>query len=136
MFLNLKFLGPFRDVGLLILRIGLGTMFIIHGGTKLLAGPELWEKVGGAMGNFGISFAPTFWGLMAAMSEFGGGVCLVLGFFMRPACAFMAFTMAVALSMHFKNGDSIGTWSHAAEDGIVFLSLILIGPGRLSLDRG
>ena len=40
------------DVGLLIMRIGLGLCFVtLHGGPKLLAGPEKWTMIGGAMGN-------------------------------------------------------------------------------------
>jgi putative oxidoreductase len=37
--------------------------------------------------------------------------------------------------MHIKNGDGFNAASHAIEAGIVFLSLILIGPGHFSLDH-
>ncbi len=39
-----------KDLGLLILRIGVGlSMMIFHGFGKLKGGPELWEKIGGNM---------------------------------------------------------------------------------------
>jgi len=131
----LSSLGRYRDLGLLILRLGLGVMFVIHGGPKLMGGVEMWRQVGGAMGNLGITAFPVFWGFMAALAEAGGGVCLILGLAMRPACLFMAFTMAVAATHHFKAGDGLAGASHALELAIVFAALVLIGPGRFSLDR-
>lgn len=58
-------LGNYKNTGLLIIRIGLGIMFMMHGYPKLLGGPDKWEAVGGAMKHTGITFFPTFWGLMA-----------------------------------------------------------------------
>ncbi len=131
----LQFLDRYRTVGFLILRIGIGAMFIFHGYGKLSAGPEMWEKVGGALGVLGIDFQPQFFGLMAALSEFLGGICLILGFFFRPACLFLTITMAVASAMHLSQGDGIKGAAHAIEAGILFLSLMFIGPGPFSLDK-
>ncbi|MBI3088314.1 MAG: DoxX family protein [Candidatus Omnitrophica bacterium] len=132
----LRFLDRYRDVGLLILRVGLGAMFLFHGWPKVSGGPERWAQVGGAVANVGITFAPAFWGFLAALSEFGGGLCLIAGFCTRLAALFMAGTMTVAATMHLCRGDGLAVASHAIEAGIVFLSLILIGPGRYSLDEG
>ncbi|MEZ4689878.1 MAG: DoxX family membrane protein [Ignavibacteria bacterium] len=64
-------LGKHSDLGILIIRIGIGISFIlVHGLGKITGGPALWEKLGGAMSSFGINFLPTFWGFMAAFSEF------------------------------------------------------------------
>jgi len=125
-----------RALGLLLLRLGLGFMFVVvHGGPKLLAGPERWSAVGMAMGSLGIQAFPVVWGFLAAASECVGGLCLMLGLFTRPAAFFMAMTMLVATIMHLTGGDGIQVASHAIEDGVVFASLILIGAGRYSLDR-
>ena len=129
-----SFLDKYRDVGLLILRIGIGIMFMLHGLPKLIAGPETWTMLGGSMKTLGVDFAPTVWGFMAAFSEFVGGLLLVLGFFTRPACFLLFSTMIVATMMHIGKGDPFLKYSHAMESGILFLSLILIGPGRYSLD--
>jgi putative oxidoreductase len=124
------------DRGVLLLRVGLGIMFVaFHGGPKLFGGPAVWAKVGMAMGQLGIHAVPAFWGFLAACAEFFGGLCLLLGLFTRSAALFMAMTMAVAAIMHLSQGDSIAVASHAIEDGVVFLSLILIGAGSYSLDR-
>jgi len=130
-----SFFGKYRDVGLLVLRIGLGGMYIFHGAPKISGGPEFWAKLGGAMGNLGIDFFPAFWGFIAALSEFGGGLCLIFGFLFGPATFLMAVTMAVAALHHFSRGDGLSGASHAIENGIVLFSLIFIGPGRYSLDK-
>lgn len=131
----LTFLDKHRDIGLLILRIGLGCMFLFHGLPKLFGGPERWEKIGGAMGSIGITFLPAFWGFMAAISEALGGICLITGLFVRPACILLTITMLVATASHLSRGDGLKGSAHAIEVGIVFLSLILIGPGKYSLDE-
>jgi len=122
------------DGGLLVLRLGIGTMFLMaHGGPKLLAGPGHWAQVGQAMQHLGIGMLPAFWGFLAAASEGFGGLCLILGVFTRAAALFMAGTMAVAATMHLSRGDGLGLASHAIEAGIVFLALLLTGPGRYTI---
>lgn len=133
-------LGPmlgtdkWRDHGLLLMRLGLGTMFVLHGWPKMAGGAQGWTKLGGAMKHLGIDFAPTLWGFAGAFSEFGGGILLALGLLFRPACTLLLATMAVAASMHLGKGDGFVAASHAIEAGIVFLGLLLIGPGRFALD--
>ena len=128
-------LDQHRDKGLLILRIGIGLMFMGHGCPKLFGGPEAWTKLGGAASAVGVNFAPTLLGFMAAISEFGGGLLLLLGLLTRPACFFLLMTMIVATMMHVGKGDSFVKYSHALEAAILFFSLLLIGPGKLSLDE-
>ncbi len=129
------YLDRYRDKGLLILRIGIGIMFMCHGFPKLMGGPEKWVKLGGALSEVGVTIAPTFFGFMAAMSEFGGGLLLALGLLTRPACFFLLMTMIVATLMHMGKGDSFVKYSHALEAAILFFSLLFIGPGKLSLDE-
>jgi putative oxidoreductase len=119
-----------HDLGLLLLRVGLGGMFVYHGLPKLLGGPSRWESLGHATRAFGIDFAPTFFGFMAALAEGGGGACLALGIAFRPALLLMTSTMLVAAAMHLDKGEGLVKASHAIEAAIVFVSLLLIGPGR------
>ena len=131
-----SFLGKYRDFGLLVLRLGVGVMFLFHGWPKLMGGPVKWEALGTAMGYLGIHVIPVFWGLMAALSEFFGGVCLILGVVFRPACLLLLGTMAVAATMHLQRGDGLQVASHAIELGFVFFGLLFIGPGRFGFGRG
>ena len=121
------------DIGLLIIRIGIGIMFIIHGWGKLAGGPEKWESLGGKMANFGIEFGFTMFGFMASFAEVFGGLFLVLGILWIPANLLLLATMIVATQYHIVNGDSFGAISHPIEAGIVFLALIFIGPGKYRL---
>ncbi len=128
-------LNKYKDFGLLILRIGIGGMFIFHGAPKMFGGPERWEMIGASMASVGIKFVPVFWGFMASFSEFIGGICIILGLFFRPMCILLTITMIVAAYGPLSRGDGLRRAAHAIEDGIVFLSLIFIGPGKYSLDE-
>ena len=110
-------------------------MFLLHGAPKLLGGVEKWAQLGTAMESFGIGFMPAFWGFMAAISEFFGGICLILGIVFRPACILLTITMLVAAVSDLSEGEGLREAAHAIELGIVFLSLILIGAGKYSLDE-
>lgn len=130
-----KVLGKYRDFGLLLLRLGIGAMFVMHGLPKLLGGPEKWTQLGGAMQYLGIGFMPLVWGLAAALSEFVGGILLAIGVLFRPACLFLTATMAVAATMHLGKGEGLMGAAHAIELGILFFALLFIGPGRYSVER-
>jgi putative oxidoreductase len=125
----------YQDLGLLLLRIGIGIMFILHGWPKLIGGPEHWAKIGSNMQLLGIGFMPEFWGFMAGFAEAIGGLLLALGLFFRPVSLLLVITMAVATLRHMSAGDGFGGYSHALEAGILFFTLLLIGPGKYSLDR-
>lgn len=127
--------GEFQNIGLLILRVGLGIMFVLHGYPKMFGGPEAWTEVGAAMHYLGIDIAPMFFGFMAGVTEFFGGIFLMLGLFFRPTLVFLFIVMIVATIQSIGLGEGFGIYSHSIEMGIVFLSLLPIGPGRYSLDR-
>lgn len=128
-------LDQFRDHGIAVMRVGLGFMFVGHGWGKLTGGPEMWEKIGGAMSTFGIDFAPTFWGFMAAFAEVFGGFALAAGLAMRPVLLTLLIpTMIVAAAKHMAAGDGFKGYSHAVELGFAFVGLLFLGPGRFSLD--
>jgi len=125
----------YKNTGLLLLRLGIGIMFILHGWPKMSGGPEMWALVGSRMQAVGIDFMPEFWGFMAAFAETAGGALLVLGLFFRPVCILLVITMLVATMSHISNNEGFGGYSHALEAAILFFSLIFIGPGRYSLDK-
>ena len=58
-------LAKYRNTGLLLMRVGLGVMFVFHGYPKLLGGPDKWVEIGSATKYAGIHFLPKFWGFMA-----------------------------------------------------------------------
>ncbi len=134
--LTCSFLDRHRDYGLLIIRVGVGAVFMVHGWPKITGGMEMWAGLGGAMGALGIGFAPALWGFMAAASEFVGGLLLMLGLLARPAALFMLFTMVVATVMQITGGDGFTAFSHPLKLVFVFAGLLLTGPGKYSIDAG
>lgn len=132
----LKFLAKYRDVGLLVLRLGLGAAFIIHGLPKLTGGPKVWAGLGKSMSLLGIDFFPVFWGFMAAFSEGIGGVLLILGAFYRPVCLLLTFTMFVAtLTLAAPKNRDFKDYANPLKLAFVFLGLAFVGPGRFSIDK-
>ncbi len=125
-----------KNFGLLILRIGIGFIFFyVHGYPKLMGGMAKWTWAGSQMALFGITFAPAFWGFMAAVSECIGGLLLMIGFATRLAASLMAFTMFVACSMHFSLGEGLSGAAYALSMLTVFASIVFSGAGTFSLDR-
>ena len=121
------------NIGLLVIRAGLGLLFIYHGYPKLTGGTQTWEHIGGAMGSVGIHFLPVFWGFAAAVTEAVGGLLIILGILFRPACLLLLINLAIAAIFTYKHSGSFGDATHAIEDAIAFAGLFFTGPGLYSL---
>jgi putative oxidoreductase len=127
------------DLGLLLLRLGVGITFSLHGMQKLFG----WFG-GGGRRRTAAWFASLGFGdgrsaaLLAGMGELAGGLGLALGLATPLAAAAMAGTMTTAALV---NRHEHGFWS--ADKGwelngyliVVAASVALTGPGALSLDR-
>lgn len=123
----------FTHLALLLLRMVVGLAFMFHG----------WGKIQNPFGWMGPDgFAPGFLQALAALSEFGGGLALMIGLLTPLACLGIGSTMAVAFSTHaFVRGDPFVsmTGGPASELAAVYFCitvlLLALGPGRFSLDR-
>ena len=121
-----------------ILRVTVGGLLAGHGAQKLFgwfggAGPEGTGKMMESMG-----LRPgVFWGRLAGLSEFGGGVLTALGF-LHPLgpIAIMAAMIMATVKAHW--GKPIWNTEGGAELPVTYmtvaLALALAGPGRYSLD--
>lgn len=128
-------LGKYNNTALFILRVGIGAFMVLRGYPKMLGGPEKWTKLGNNMSLIGVKVYPEIWGFLAASSECIGGVFLLLGFFFRPSCFFLLFTMFIAAMSHLSGGGELLDSAHAIELGVVFLALFIMGPGKYSIDK-
>jgi putative oxidoreductase len=129
-------LGKFRDLALLLLRAVFGLyMAFGHGLGKITGGPEQWAQLGGVIeGILGFGFLPTFWGFMAAVAESVAALLVAVGFLARPAALLLVINMFVASMAHIT-GVIDGGAESAVLYGVVFLSLLFIGPGAYSIDE-
>jgi putative oxidoreductase len=121
-------LSKYHDVAHLLLRIGVGIIFILAGWGKLTG----IEGVQEFFGNIGIPLA----GIMAwvvALVEFVGGLMVLFGAKIRIPAILLAIIMVVAL-LTTKLG---GEFSAARLDLMLLLTssaLAILGSGKYSVD--
>jgi putative oxidoreductase len=125
-------LDRFRDLGLLILRLGFGLTFVwYHGLPKLAGGPDNWERTGRAVSHIGVTFGYEYWGLLAGLSEGIGGLLFAAGLLFRPVCLAMLGVMTFATIEQFNRPMPVP--EHALKNAFVFAGMFLVGPGRYTL---
>jgi putative oxidoreductase len=127
------FVGGWRGIGLLFLRLVVGTALVLHGWQKI-ENPFHW------MDQFP-NAAPAFLQGAAVLAEVGGGAALVLGLLTPLATFLIACDMGYALAfVHLPHGDPFVAAGNGPsyERALVYLAVavaaMLVGPGRISLD--
>ncbi len=132
----LKFLGKYRETGLLLLRASIGIIFILICGPVLLAGDHRWTQFGSAMRVFNFHAHMDWWGFFGALAGSIGGILILLGLAFRLGVllAFLiALVNAVAVT-HYEHG--LRNAAVPAEMCVILICLALLGPGRYSVDKG
>lgn len=117
----------------LVLRIGIGVLFLIFGIQKMIGGPAMWGFLGGTLKMIGISQWPVFWGLMASLTELLGGIALLTGFFIRPAAVALLFTMVIATLFKISAGAPFADVSFPLTMVLVCVVLIVGGKKQLAI---
>lgn len=130
-----KSFDAWSDTGLLIIRCGVGALFMcIHGFPRLMGGPDKWNSTGRALSYLEIDFGHTAFGLAAALiMTFGGGL-MIIGFAHRPVSLALFVTMTVATIWKYYPFAGWSAADHPAAMAIVCLGLLFTGPGKYSLD--
>jgi len=126
------------DAALLVLRLGVGLIFAVHGAQKLFGwwkGPGFagWQ---GAMSHMGFRPARLFAGI-SALAEFAGGLGLALGL-LTPFAATVLIGQSVVIigSAHWRSGffNRDNGFEFPLVLGAGFLAILLAGPGAFSVD--
>jgi putative oxidoreductase len=115
--------------GYLIIRIGVGALFVIHGFSKVMGGPSSWIWLGNQMAHLGITFLPIVWGALAAFTELVCGAMLIFGLSTRLAAFLIGCVMVVALVMHLNTGDPYSKYSYPLMVLIIMAGIFIAGSG-------
>ncbi|MCT8136668.1 DoxX family protein [Anaerobacillus sp. CMMVII] len=126
------------DVGLLVIRVIVGVLFIGHGAQKLFGwfGGYGLKGTGDWMASLGLKPGVTM-ALIAGLAEFVGGILFALGLFTPVAAILLAGTMAMAIvKVHGANG--LWATQNGYEYNLTIIAVAigvgLIGPGQFALD--
>ena len=121
-----------------ILRVGMGLILIPHGAQKLFGwfGGMGFERFVQLFSNLG--YKPgALWVTLVALTEFVGGILLVLGLFTRAAALALVIFMIVAV--HFTSGKGFFWTAGGLEYSLLILLVGLVflirGGGDYSLDK-
>lgn len=133
-----KFLSQPRgiDAGLLVLRIGAGGSLLLFFGWQKLH--DAWAYLHTGQWQF-VDFnrkiglpAPVLAAALQTLNESIGALWLACGYLTRFAAASLAFGFAVATGCSLKAAEP--SWMMAGYFCIMFTTLLLTGPGQLSID--
>lgn len=113
----------------LILRLAAGIILVLHGYGKLFGGMDMFT---GMVANLGFPL-PTLFAYLSALTEFLGGLALILGLCTRQAAALITINMLVAWGM--AKGFSLPKGDADLMLLATAIALLLGGPGKLSLDH-
>lgn len=120
--------NKYVDIAPLLLRIGVGVIFIVSGWGKLNG----IDGVEGFFGGLGIPL-PGIMAWVVAIVEFVGGIMVLLGAYARIPYLLLAFVMVTALFTTKLGGE----FSAARLDLMLLLSnlaLFFMGSGKYSVD--
>jgi len=115
----------------LLLRITLGSVFIVHGWGKISG--DL-AQLGSTFGNMGIPVAAvTAW--LVAIIEFFGGILVLLGLYTRYAALFIGLVMIGAMVfVKFAKGFQ-GGWEYDFVLLMISIALVFLGDGPVALGQ-
>lgn len=117
-----------KDIGLAVLRIGASAAMLTHGYGKLqmlIDGSEFGNPIG-------IGSTPSLF--LAVIGEFVCPILIIFGYKTRWAAAPTAITMAVAFFI-VHGADAFQKKEKALLYLIIFVTIILLGPGKYSVDK-
>ncbi|MBA3832696.1 MAG: DoxX family membrane protein [Chthoniobacterales bacterium] len=130
--MRMTFLGKYREAGLLILRLGLGCLFIYLSAPVVLGGAAKWAHFAVPLRHFGIRSHLDWWGLTAALLQLIGGVLMLLGLLFRIGVIFNLLWVILVTLAIWRPGLAAYT---SLEMCVILASLLLIGPGKFSFDH-
>ena len=127
----MRMLEQLKPLSLLMLRFGLGLIFVFHGYPMLFTDARHTAQF---FAQIGMPFPMSY---VVGTIEFFGGALLIAGLFTRVAALLLVGVMAGAIwKVHLAKGIlAVGEYEHALIVGLAAFVLATTGPGAISLDR-
>lgn len=146
-----------KSLGLLVVRLVIGGLFVVHGYPKLFGGAGKGaslsestkqtlgqtfvdqmeqggiEKTAGYMKSLEIP-NPMAAAWAVSLAEFVGGFALILGFKTRPVATGLAFSQLVAINTQHSDEGLVGGYELNVALVGATVALAISGPGKLSLN--
>src|SRR5436305_14621497 len=126
----LKFLGKYREAGLLLLRASVGLIFILICGPVLLSGEHRWGQFGSAMRVFNFHSHLDWWGFLGALAGCVGGIFMILGFAFRVGVLLAFFIALVNAIVVARHNHGLYLVLVPIEAVIILACLSFIRPGK------
>lgn len=130
---SLAQLHQLTDFALLVLRVGLGTIFLVHGTQKR----KLWKVQPSPQ--MPARFLRTL--RFLSIAEPAGGLAVLVGFLAQPAALGLALVMVGAIRFQIAQAQKTFTgqggpgWEFEFLLLVVAIALVLTGAGSFALDR-
>jgi putative oxidoreductase len=125
------------DIGLLVLRVVVGALFVTHGADKLFGwfndgmGMEATRQM---LTGFGYT-EPGALALVVALAETVGGVLVILGLFFPAGAAALLGVMANVIAVKGDWNLFLGDVELEMVYAAAAFALLFTGPGRFAIDR-
>jgi len=133
-----KSLNSMQPWGAFFLRIVLGASMVYHGYDKVIPAGGFHGNVFSALqhhSHYVVSLGLPYWlGYVSALTEFFGGILLILGLFTRFAAFMVACNMLVAIVMVNRHHGYAGS-EYSLALLVIAIMLVFFGAGALALDR-
>jgi len=132
--MRLAFLAKYREVGLLLIRISIGLLFILYTAPALIGGPKAWGHFGTGASHFGLHSHVQVWGFLGALLGCLGGILMIFGLFFRIG-VLLVLVLAIGHAIAVDRGTGFRVALPSIEMCFVLAGVLFVGPGKYSVDK-
>jgi putative oxidoreductase len=132
--MRLAFLAKYREVGLLLIRVSIGLLFILYTTPALIGGPKAWGHFGTGASHFGLHSHVQVWGFLGALLGCLGGILMIFGLFFRIG-VLLVLVVAIGHAIAVYEGPGFRAALPSIEMCFVLAGVLFVGPGKYSVDK-
>jgi putative oxidoreductase len=128
-----------REFALFLLRASVGLALLYHGWLKIDMGVDVFADKGITHLGWPFTFSPILFAWLATLAELVGGFFCFLGLWTRFAAFALVINMGVASFIALRDAPIISMSTPMTRElpmlyFVVFIAILILGPGRWSVD--